>query len=308
MGEDGLGGVELDQLPQVHERRVVRAACGLLHIVRYDHNAIVRLEVGNQLLDALRRDRVERGSRLVEQQYLRLDGDGAGDAQALLLAARQRQPALVQLVLDLTPQRRPPQGLFDTLVELARARALLEPYAEGDVVVDRHRERRWLLEDHADARAQQVQVLARVEDVLAVDQHLAGRALVGIELVDAVEDPQQRRLAATRRPDEGGDALVVERQVDAFERLEILVIEPQVPDLDLGLRLVLGLGGGLGGVHGRHLYQMRAQPAGGFDGLDLVGHLPKLLQLATARARMLSARIATVTSRAPPQASSCQSA
>ena len=42
-----------------------------------------------------------------------------------------------------------------------------------------------------------------VEDVFAVEHDLALGALVRIELVDAVEDAQQRRLAAARRTDEG---------------------------------------------------------------------------------------------------------
>ena len=46
-----------------------------------------------------------------------------------------------------------------------------------------------------------------VEDVVAVDQHLAGGALARIEIVDAVEDAQQCGLAAARRADEGGDLL-----------------------------------------------------------------------------------------------------
>src|SRR6266853_1282525 len=62
----------------------------LLHIVRYERNAIVRFQLGDQLLDALRRYRIERRGGLVEQQDLRLHRDGAGDAQALLLPAGQR--------------------------------------------------------------------------------------------------------------------------------------------------------------------------------------------------------------------------
>jgi hypothetical protein len=33
-----------------------------------------------------------------------LDSDGAGDAQALLLPARERQAALAELILDFIPQ------------------------------------------------------------------------------------------------------------------------------------------------------------------------------------------------------------
>ena len=81
----------------------------------------------------------------------------------------------------------------------------VEADAEGDVVVDRHRERRRLLEHHADPGAQQIEVQVRRQNVLAVEQDFAFGALAGIEVVHAVEDAQQRRLAAARRTDEGGD-------------------------------------------------------------------------------------------------------
>jgi hypothetical protein len=95
-----------------------------------------------------------------------LDRHRAGDAQALLLAAGQRQAALLQLVLDLVPQRGLAQRPLDALVHVALAEVLVQAHAEGDVLVDRHRERRGLLEHHADLRAQQVHVLLLVEDVL----------------------------------------------------------------------------------------------------------------------------------------------
>ena len=70
--------------------------------------------------------------------------------------------------------------------------------------------------------------LSGVEDVLAVEQHFAGGALVGIEIVHAVEHAQQRRFAAARRADEGGDLVRVERQRDVFQRLELAVEKIEV--------------------------------------------------------------------------------
>src|SRR5205823_12163806 len=94
VGEDPLGLVEFDELARIGKGGVVGAARRLLHVVRDHGDAIIRLELRNQLLDALGRDRVERRGRLVEQQYLRLDGDSAGNAQALLLPAREPETAL----------------------------------------------------------------------------------------------------------------------------------------------------------------------------------------------------------------------
>src|SRR3546814_7345649 len=59
----------------------------------------------------------------------------------------------VQLVLHLFPERGTAQRAFDALVHLFLRDALVEPHAEGDVLVDRHRERRRLLEHHEIGRA-----------------------------------------------------------------------------------------------------------------------------------------------------------
>ena len=103
-----------------------------------------------------------------------------------------------ELVLDLVPQGGAAQRVFDAAVELGPWQTLVEADAEGDVLVDRHRERRRLLEHHADARAQQVQVLlgARMSSPSKDTSPVA--RWFGIEVVHAVEDAQQRRLAAAR--------------------------------------------------------------------------------------------------------------
>src|SRR2546423_667470 len=72
--EDLCGLVVLDQHPgaaavvdlEAEERRPVGDARRLLHVVRDDHDRVVALELVHQLLDPLRRDRVECGRRLVE--------------------------------------------------------------------------------------------------------------------------------------------------------------------------------------------------------------------------------------------------
>src|SRR6185437_13261636 len=303
MGEHRLGLAELDELAQIHEGGIVGAARRLLHVVRDDGNAIVGFELGDELLDALRRDRVERGGGLVEQQDLGLDRDGAGNAEALLLTAGEREPALRELILDLVPEGSAAQRLFDALIELARRDLLVEPDAEGDVVVDRHRERRRLLEHHADLGAQQVQILRRIEDVLPVDQHLTGGALAGIELVDAVQDAQQGRLAAAGRADEGGDALVVQHQVDVLERLKFLVVEAHILDHHLG-RGLLGRERIARAHHGPAQGRGTRRLARGHGEIGV--HDVRLLQLARTRATILRIRIVKVMSSAPPQASSIQ--
>jgi hypothetical protein len=87
MREDGFRSVELDDLAEIHESCVVRDAGRLVHVVGNDHHAIIALQLVDQLFDTCRRDRIKRRGRFVEQQDFRLDGDGARDAQALLLSA-----------------------------------------------------------------------------------------------------------------------------------------------------------------------------------------------------------------------------
>src|SRR5262249_56146644 len=96
------------------------------------------------------RDRIERRARLVEEDELGLGGDGAGDAEPLLLAAGEAEAVGTELVLDFAPQRRASQRRLDAVGKLAFRDFLIEKNAESDVVEDRHRERRRLLEDHAD--------------------------------------------------------------------------------------------------------------------------------------------------------------
>src|SRR5690349_2155245 len=89
IGEDVGGVAFLDQVPKVEERRTLANARRLLHRVRDDDDRVILAQLVDQLLDDRGRDRIERRARLVHQDHLRTYRDGARDAQALLLAARQ---------------------------------------------------------------------------------------------------------------------------------------------------------------------------------------------------------------------------
>src|SRR5271170_1221010 len=191
-GKDALGFIKLDQLAEIHERGVIRGTSRLLHVVRDDRDAVVRSQLGDQFLDALRGDRVECRGWLVEQQDLRPHRYGARDAQPLLLAARQTEPALLQLVFDLFPKGGAAQRRLNALAQFVAREVFVEADTESDVVVDRHRKRRRLLKNHADPRPQQIEIKPRRQNVFVVDQNLSGRALAGVELVNSVEDAQQR--------------------------------------------------------------------------------------------------------------------
>ena len=169
---------------------------------------------------------------LVHQDDIRLDGEGAGDAKPLLLAAGQREAALVELVLHVIPQRGGAQRRFDDVRQIALDTVHLG--TEGDVLKDRLGERVWLLEHHPyaaphldDIDVPGVQVLAAVFDG-AVDVKCAD------EVVHAVHAAQQRGLAATRRTDEGRNLALRDAKRDVIERAELTVVRAQALDLDHG--------------------------------------------------------------------------
>src|SRR5262252_4510685 len=73
VGENLFRSVMLDESAEHEEGRVLRNARRLLHVVGHDDDRIVAFQLVDELLDLLRCDRVERGSRLVHQDDLGLD-------------------------------------------------------------------------------------------------------------------------------------------------------------------------------------------------------------------------------------------
>src|SRR5438045_1298975 len=104
IGEDFRRFAIFDKLAEVEEGGALRDTRRLLHIVSHDRDRIAAAKLVNQLLDLGGGDRVERRTGLVHQNDLRVDRDRAGDAQALLLPARQSGAAFLEPVLDLVPQ------------------------------------------------------------------------------------------------------------------------------------------------------------------------------------------------------------
>ena len=113
-----------------------------------DRDAQVAAEREDELVELDRRDRVEPGGRLVEEQEIGLEHQGAGNAGALFHAARdfarqmlgkRTKPDEIELGLDELPRRRAAyrgpcsQGKREVLRERHRAeeRARLKEHAEG---------------------------------------------------------------------------------------------------------------------------------------------------------------------------------
>ncbi len=96
----------------------LRHARRLLHRMGDDDDAEVLPQLVDQLLDAGRGDGIERRAGLVHQDHFRIDGDGAGDAQALLLAAGQAGAGMVEPVLHLFEQAGLLQAVDDDFFEI----------------------------------------------------------------------------------------------------------------------------------------------------------------------------------------------
>ena len=104
--EHDLCRIVFNDLAQQEEGSAVADSRGLLHIMRDDHDGILLFELGHQVLDLCRRDRVECARRLIHEQDIRLHGQRPGDTQSLVLAAGQAERGFFETVLDLVPKRR----------------------------------------------------------------------------------------------------------------------------------------------------------------------------------------------------------
>ena len=174
-------------------------------------------------IDAQRR--VEIGQRFVEQEQFRFAHDRPADGDALALAARKLGGTALQIGFE----RQHGRGDADALVDLRRRRAcLLQPkphiVAHGEMRIERVG-----LEHHGDAALGR----RRVDDVDAIDQHLAGG-----RILQPGDDAQQGGLAAAGRPDENDELAVVHVEVDALQHI----------DLAEGFRYILDLEGAQGEV------------------------------------------------------------
>ena len=154
---------------------------------------------------------VERAGRLVEHQDRRVLEQGAGDRDALLLAARQLEPALADHRFIAVRQARS----MKSSIAAPRAAASISSWpravaAVGDVVADRVVEQHRVLRDDADRRAQAR--LGDLRDVLPVDRDAPRR-----RIVEAEQQPRERRLAGARRPDHRDGRAGGHVEVDALE-------------------------------------------------------------------------------------------
>src|SRR4030042_461722 len=126
------------------------------------------------------------------------------------------------------------------LAVAARARAdpgvpdAVDAKAVDDIVEYAQGEGVGALEDHADLLPEVEEVGAGPVDVLSVDEDLPRDPDVLDKVRHPVERPEEGRLAAAGRPDEGGDPALLDVQADALEGLELPVVEVEIADFDDG--------------------------------------------------------------------------
>ena len=196
------------------------------HLVGNDHggDAHAPVDVLDQPEDAAGGGGVQGGGGLVAQQHLGIGGQGAGDGDALLLAAGE----LGRVGVGLVGQAHDVQILQGALPRLPLGHPG-DLHGEADVAqAGALHEQVELLEDHADGAALLPQLGGgQLHEILSVDDHLARcRAL---QQVDAAH---QGGLARAAHAHDAEDVPVPDGQIDVVQ----------------GLKHAVGRGKGLGNV------------------------------------------------------------
>ncbi len=221
-----LVGAGLAQPPVVQHEDAV----GVLHggeAVGDDDRGAARQEPGEGVPDQELGFGVDAGGRLVQDQDLRIVGEGAGEGEQLLLPDRQRgapfpEPGFVP------PVQAPDEGVgVDGLRGpdgVARADGAV---SQPDVFHDAPGEEEDVLEHDADRAAQGRQVVG--PDIDAVDEDGPPAGVVG-----PVEEGDEGRFARPRGADDGDPLARLHREGDVPEhRLPRVVGEAHAPELDL---------------------------------------------------------------------------
>mmetsp|Transcript_28399 Transcript_28399/g.67582 ORF Transcript_28399/g.67582 Transcript_28399/m.67582 type:complete len:251 (-) Transcript_28399:186-938(-) len=182
---------------------------------------------------------VQRARRLVQKHNLGVLEDGACNSDALLLAARQSQPALPHLRLPLLGE------VHDRVVDLGRLGSLFHVVLGGvrapvrqivlDGVVEEHR----VLGHHSDGLPQRL--LLHIPDILPVDSN--SPAAVAIEVVEAEEEARYGAFACASLAHERRSGAGRDDEVDVAEdggprasvlEIDLVVLDRAPRDLELG--------------------------------------------------------------------------
>src|SRR6266513_199703 len=245
VAEQLFGLRQFHDLPEVHDGDPVADVLHDRQVVRDEQvrqpELLLQLlqEVEHLRLDA----HVQRRDRLVGDDELGIDGEGAGDADALPLAAAELVRVPVGVVRgeadDLEELLHPPD-LFFAAGEPVDLQRLADDVPDGHPRVERGI---GVLEDDLHVPAQPAQLfLAELEDVPSLEERLPGR-----RLLEPQDHPARRRLAAAGLSHEPEGLALADEKADVVDGLdgphlpledEALgdrIVFPEVPDLEQDL-------------------------------------------------------------------------
>src|SRR4030042_4684893 len=102
-GKDLIRPIELDDLSQIHERRIIRDTCSLLHIVSNNDNGHLFFELPDEFFNLCCSRGIKGGGRFIEQEDLGIGCQGPRDTEALLLSAGKIEREVIYPVFHLIP-------------------------------------------------------------------------------------------------------------------------------------------------------------------------------------------------------------
>jgi hypothetical protein len=219
-------GVDLLDPPLVHDHDAVRRHHGLRLVVRHVDRGDLEGVVQAADLEAhlLAQIGVEVAERLIEQQHLGLDHDGARQGHTLLLAARQLGGIAS---LEIAHLDHVEDGV-DPAVDLG-ARQLAHLQAEADILAHRHvRPDGVALEDHRHAPLLGRHDARRRGDLLAIHLDRAGR-----RRYETGDHAQRGGLAAARRTEQRDELSRGKLQREIGHGLDRTVQAGDVPERKL---------------------------------------------------------------------------
>src|ERR1043165_1072892 len=226
----GVGAADPLEDAAVQKRDAVADGEGRLDVVRDDDGRHVqlRLQVDDHLVDLLRGDRVEAGGRLVVEDHLRLEHDGAGQADALAHAAGKVDRQEVLGVRQVDELELLTHGALD--LPFRHLRMLAQ--RKGDVLEDGHGvEECAALEEHPEFLAHAIQLfLGEIGDVLFLDDD-ASR----VRRLEAEHVPQSDGFSGAGAAEDDEDFAAEDGEARAAQHLLRAIGLVDVVKLDEGL-------------------------------------------------------------------------
>ena len=178
---------------------------------------------------------IECGTGLVHQKHLGFHGEGAGDAEPLLLSAGDTHSGLFQVVLHFVPKRGHAERFFESLVEDLPIAHSVQSQPDEHVLLDRHgRKGIRFLENHSDPAANHRGIDPGGVKVFAAKQNLAFHPRARDELVHSVKATEEGRFPATARPDDRGDRFRRDRDRDVLDRALFAVPDREILHVEGG--------------------------------------------------------------------------